>query len=182
MRIEQSPEQLPVEVPAGLLRWHRDGADYVAGRYRIALIEPRRWEIGYRGDPIGHDPSLKASLRLAEQHRRKVLRKRDAIAWGALVAVVSAVGAMAHGVLTVGTIPWYLVMVVLAWTAVSALVRMVAALTANPRDPYRRRLPWERRGPLRRAAAEHVDELLDRVTDPPPAAPTETKVRTLPPR
>ncbi len=177
-----STEQFPVEPPAGLLAWSRDGADYLAGRYRISLLEPSRWEISYRGDPIDHDPSLRASFRIAELHWRKVLRKRDAIAWGALIVGATAAGAIANAVLGVGNIPWYLVMIVLVWVAVSALVRMVSALTDNPRDPYRRRMPWERRGRVRRAAAERVDRLLDRVTDLSPSAPrTDSDVRRLPP-
>ena len=140
-----------VHRPASVLAWTRTGAtQYCGGDYRIALVEPLRWEILHRDRHLEFNSSLEDSFQRAERHHRDRLRRRDLIVWslvGVFAMVVLSVAAEAGR----GTLWWFLVLVAGVFVGTSALVRFVAALTRNPANPYRRRYPWERRRRRRRS-------------------------------
>lgn len=164
------------------MAWRLEGTGYAGGDYRIVLLAPRRWEISHRGTPIGHEPSLKTSFQIAEHHRRETLRGRDTVAWGVLATVATVAAIAVRLAVSEINLAWFVVLIVLSAVALTALVRMFSSLAGHPSDPYRRRLPWERRGRIRRATAATTDRFLDylaREAEPDP--PPDVRVRPLAP-
>ena len=129
--------------PMSWLDWSQVGDEYVGGDYRIVLIEPRRWEIRYRGSHLAEDPSLQSALTVAEHHYRELLRLRDLVTWGIVLVGSLIIAGLVE--LTSRTIDMWAVpiLAVALFAGVSAVVRIFAAATRSRFDPYRRRAPWE---------------------------------------
>ena len=127
-----------------LLDWRRTDDGYAGGDYRIRLAKPGCWEIDHRGEPVASTGSLKLAMTKAEFDYRERLRRRD----------------LARSALAFATFAWALLGMASAWTAqlwfvvlfsilvgglLTSLARFVGAASFSFNDPYRRRLPWEKR-------------------------------------
>jgi len=130
--------------PMSLLNWQRTEDGYTGGDYLIRLLRPNCWEIRYRGEPVKTTDSLKLAMTRAEFHFREQLRKRDLVKWaiwfiiftGGLIVLVSNWASRIESIL---------LFTALAYGWLGALTRLIAATGWSHNDPYRRRLPWERR-------------------------------------
>lgn len=125
-----------------ILDWNIRGDDYVADGYRIRLLQPRRWEISHEGAVIAYHFSRKEAFGIVEDHYRDTIRRRDLIRLGftfvlAILAWI-ALGSMMEELWVVG-LPFVF------YVALSSFIRFLAVFSRNASDPYRRRLPWEKR-------------------------------------
>ena len=136
------PEE--TRIPMGWLTWVRDGDDHVSGPYRVRLVEPHRWEVLRDNRHLFFAPRLSAALTLADHHHRDRLRAIDLIIWTAvLLASTGVAGVVELAGDRAGL--WVIPLLALAvYGAISAVVRIYAALSRNRFDPYRRRAPWEK--------------------------------------
>lgn len=130
-------------VALGRLRWRRDGADLVAGRYRIRLLGPRQWETTYRGRFLRVDARRSMALAIAEHHHRETQRKQQIIRWGSLTAVALLAAAIAAR--RISTPMGLFLFAFAVWVFLGAVARCQAALNRSLLDPYRVRESWEDR-------------------------------------
>lgn len=129
-----------------VLDWRAEGNDYIADGYRIRLRQQGGWEMSLRGAVIGSDESLKDAFGLVEHHRRRALRRRDLRRYALTFVLAVMAGGVIVGVVDeVGELFLWGAFVLLVFIALRSLARINAAWSGNPYDPYRRRLPWERR-------------------------------------
>ena len=127
------------------LDWSRDGQEYVAGRYRIRLVEPHRWEVLDDGQHLRFDERLSSALAWGGHHYIEALRRRDMIV-SSLVVVASVVVLLLFGVASgFDTAVMAAAIPVSSIIGLSGLARFLGAATRNRYDPYRRRAPWEPR-------------------------------------
>ncbi len=152
VELEDSDEarELALRRPGSVIAWRVIGDEYHGDGYRIRLLEPRKWEITRRGRLLEHHHSLKAAFAIVEHDRREALRRRDLVFY-ATTAVLAAIGL----ILTAyyydrGNVFWVPGILAVLYVGLSAVVRFFANLSRNINDPYRRRLPWERRRYRRR--------------------------------
>ena len=141
--VDHAAEGLPR--PGSVLEWGVERDEYLADGYRIRLLAPAKWEITHRGSVLSTSKSLKMAFSIVERHRRRALRKRDLIFYGTVVFLSLFIGLAIGEAVTAGNGVWVLALVPVLFLGVSALVRFTATLGGNLDDPYRRRLPWERR-------------------------------------
>jgi hypothetical protein len=134
--------QLAMGRPGSVLDWRISGEEYLAGDYRIRLIEPRKWEITHRGATIAYHPSRASAFVIVEDHCRDAIRRRDLIRL-ALTFVIAIAGWMTAGL--VAEEMWVLALPVVLYFTLSSFIRFFAVLSRNVNDPYRRRMPWEKR-------------------------------------
>ena len=127
--------------PTSLLSWREAEEGFVGGDYRIRLLGPYQWEISHRGRVLEINRSRRAAFEVVEDHFRARMRLRDSVRWAGVALGAAVVGGIAaswpnlHAAWLVG------ILSAAMFAGVSALVRMVAALTGNRNDPYRRREP-----------------------------------------
>ncbi len=129
---------------SGVVRWRPAGKGLEGERYQIRLLAPYEWEVIWGGEPIAVYPSRKEAVAAAEQHRREQWRRADVVRWP-LVALAGALALAAVASVPQGSLLWVVALGVAMYTIVAALARWVAAVSRSRTDPYRRRLPWERR-------------------------------------
>jgi hypothetical protein len=122
------------------LRWVRDEDDLVAGRYRIRLLEPGRWETTYRERPLRLDPRRSMAVAGAEHHYRGTQRIQQIVRWGSLAGVAFVVAAVATHWFSLLSV---LLLAVAVWVVLGSAVRVFAAANRSLLDPYRFRDSWE---------------------------------------
>lgn len=128
------------QASTGRIQWSWDAEGAVGGRYRVRNVAPFRWELTFRDRAISEHHRLSSARVAAELHHRRLLRRADLIRWGAL-ATVSLV--VMPGLGAVGGAVSILGIIAAVWVFATALPRLLAALTGNLLDPFRRRDPWE---------------------------------------
>lgn len=131
----------PVRVASGRLRWAPEGRDLVAGRYRIRLLGPGRWETTRRGRVLHVDSRRSMALAYAEHHHREIQRLTQITGWG----LGAASGLLAAVVLYkwTSTPIGFLLFALAIGTFLGSGARCVAAMTRSLLDPYRTRESWE---------------------------------------
>ena len=151
-----APTTLPTDRPPSLLPWQEHDDGFAAADYRIRLLGPYQWEISHRGRVLDINSSRRAAFEAVEDHYRRRLRFRDTAKWAIVAATAAVVGAVAAS--WPGLHALWLVAVVSAaiFVWVSAFMRLVATITGNRNDPYRRRDPWERGRRRRRSRSWHA--------------------------
>ncbi|NNC91365.1 MAG: hypothetical protein HKN80_02610 [Acidimicrobiia bacterium] len=134
-------DDVAMSVPGSILDWRVRGEDYLAGSYRIRLLEPRKWEVTHQGAVIAFYSSRKAAFGIAEDHWREAIRRRDLIRL-ALTFVLAFSAWMIAGLLVEEL--WVLALPVVLYFTLSSFIRFFAVFSRNVNNPYRRRLPWEK--------------------------------------
>jgi len=128
--------------PGGLLAWSEEGDDLTARRYLIRNAGPNRWELVRRGRVNGVHRLQSVARRIAEIDHREMLRRRDIAVWGTLAG--AGLVASVWFVLMWG-VAGFFGLVAAVFVAAAGTARMLAAVSRNAYDPYRRRDPWEER-------------------------------------
>ncbi len=139
--------ELAMRRAGSVLNWDISDGEYQADGYRIRLVEPGNWEITFRAAVIAFNGSRKAAFRIAEDHRRQAIRRRDLIRL-ALTFVLTIAGWIGAGLIAREL--WVLALPVVLFVSFATLIRFFAVLSRNVMDPYRRLLPWEKRSWRRR--------------------------------
>jgi hypothetical protein len=143
-----TPSRTPVRRPSvdpisGRLRWAADGDDLVAGRYRLRLLERRRWEATHGGRLLGHYTHRSVAQAAMGHHHRERRRIRRIAWWATLAGASLVVAAFVAGRLA--SPEGFLVFAASVWLFLASVARCVAAVSRNLLDPYRPREPWEPR-------------------------------------
>jgi hypothetical protein len=127
-----------------LLGWRNTNDEYMGGNYRIRLVRAGCWEIRYRSEPVAMADGLKLAMSRAELDYRERLRNRDVVGWGTSSAVFGVVLLWMASTWT-NEVGFFFLFTALFWGLLNTLTRFIAATGWSQNDPYRRRLPWERR-------------------------------------
>lgn len=130
-----------ISVASGRLRWTRDGDDLVAGKYRIRLLGPGRWETTRRGQVLRVDPRRSIALAMAEHHHREIQRIQQITRWGLCAGVALLGAAVANH--WISTPLGFLLFAAAVSAFLSSTARCLAAISRSLIDPYRTRESWE---------------------------------------
>jgi len=129
-------DHLDLQPPGSMLDWRIYDDGFIAGNYRIHLLDARRWQVMCDDDVVGEYRSLKTAFATCEHHLRNGLR-RSAIQRHGLVAVLALVAWLLVDVVFALTGDGYVTVALfpVVFVGVAAAVRCLASAIGGV-NPY----------------------------------------------
>jgi hypothetical protein len=130
-------DQLDLQPPGSALDWYLYDDGFIAGDYRIHLMEPGRWQVMCDGVAIDEYHSLKTAFVTCERHAGHQRRRTTVMRYGTVAALAVVAWFLVDAATRVTGIGYFaLALVPVVFVGFAALVRCVAAASGDPSNPY----------------------------------------------